>query len=516
MTAEMTVVARDGAEIPICLSASLAQNTRGSPSTVVVTIRDIGKRKRVELALRHSEEVSRSMLDSATTGIYLLQDGRFRYVNGHFEEISGYNRSELLETRCLDYVHPEDRGTFNTEAAAAAKGECSLPYEFRLVRKDSSVVWVLDRVTSIHYRGQRSVLGTVIDISERKKREAEVRDYADQLEALLSLGATMGQTLDLEELLETALDRVLAVTGLEAGGILLLEPQTEELVLRAYRGLPSGFLREVERVRIGEGFAGRAALTVRPVVVDEFSADPEFTRRVLHRQGFKSLAATPITAKERLLGVISLASRRHRRINDTDVRLLRTIASQIGMAIDNAQLYQHALELAFTDPLTGLYNRRYLMEQIEHEMARSRRSNVPLSLIMFDLDGLKEINDSFGHHQGDALLRGVGRIIKLNTRDSDVAARWGGDEFMVLTPETSSDYASAVGERIRAKVASYRLRTGDEEVAASISVGVASYPGDASDVTELLMCVDRAVYGAKQDGRNLLRVFSSWRGRSAQ
>jgi diguanylate cyclase (GGDEF)-like protein len=214
-------------------------------------------------------------------------------------------------------------------------------------------------------------------------------------------------------------------------------------------------------------------------------------------------------SKERVLGLMGVGSYSSRRFSERDVKLLGAIANQIGMAIDNAQLYEQALELAFTDGLTGLYNRRYLMEQIEREFNRVERSDGSLSLMMIDLDGLKGINDRFGHHEGDSVLRGLGSIIKANTRASDVAARWGGDEFMLLTPETTSNGARRIGERIRTQVEQYRPKMDGEEVAISISVGIALYPGHASDVTQLLQRVDEAMYQAKRGGRNQLCVFSS-------
>ena len=133
-------------------------------------------------------------------------------------------------------------------------------------------------------------------------------------------------------------------------------------------------------------------------------------------------------AKERVLGLMCVGSYSSRKFPEGEVKLLGAIANQIGMAIDNAQLYERALELAFTDGLTGLYNRRYLMEQIEREFKRVERSEGSLSLMMIDLDELKGINDRFGHHEGDGVLKGLGGIIKANTRASDVAARWGGDD----------------------------------------------------------------------------------------
>ena len=480
----------------------------GSPALSVV-IRDVSERKRAEEALRHSEEFSRGVLETAATGIYLLQDGRFQYVNRLFEEISGYSSSELLGRPSLEYVHPEDRDTVRTKAIEVLKGQSSLPYEFRLMRKDSDVVWVLDRVASIQYGGKRSVLGTLADITDRKHTEAEVLAYTRQIETLFNIVATVSQTLNLSELLDSVLERVLSLSDIEAGGIFLLDGRTNDLVLRAHRGVSEQFARHVERMTVGEGFARRAARARKPIIVGEVPPGAKFADFLLNNESVRSLAAIPIMVKERFLGVINLVSNRHRDFSEQEVRLLETIASQVGVAVENAQLYEQALELAFTDGLTGLYNRRYMIDQIERELSRSHRSGNPLTLVMIDLDGLKRINDRYGHHRGDSVLSGIGEIIKANTRSSDIAARWGGDEFMLLTPETASSGAHKIADRIRAQVERFQPVMDGNQVQVSISVGIASCSaeprsGSLAMMTELLQRADEAMYEAKKLGGNRL------------
>ena len=505
---DMDVITKDGREIPVSFTASVIKDALGNSKTLVAVIRDVTERKRAEDAAQGSEELSRGMLETAATGIYLLQDGRFKYVNRLFEEISGYKSDELVGTYSLEYVHPEDKESVRAKAMEVLRGQNSSPYEFRLIRKDLETVWVLDRLTSIQYKGKRSVLGTLMDITERKRIETEVLDYTRQIETLFNVGTAVSQTLNLPELLDSVLERVLGVMEIEAGGIFLLDKQTEELVLKAYRGTSAEFVGRVGGLMVAEGFTGQAALSKKPFVVEDVAADPRLTRVGAKEEGIQSFAAVPIVAKDKVLGVMGVGSYRSRQFPDREVKLLSTIANQMGMAIENAQLYEQALELASTDGLTGLYNRRYLMEQVERELNRAERSNGSVSLMMIDLDGLKAINDRFGHHEGDSILKGLGGIIKVNTRASDVAARWGGDEFMLLTPETSSKGAGRIGERIRSQVEGYRPKIDGEEVRITISVGIASCPAHASDVTQLLQRVDEAMYSAKRGGKNQICVVS--------
>jgi two-component system cell cycle response regulator len=177
------------------------------------------------------------------------------------------------------------------------------------------------------------------------------------------------------------------------------------------------------------------------------------------------------------------------------------------MSIDNAQLYERALQLAFTDSLTGLYNRRYLLEEFDREFARANRNESSLSLVMIDLDDLKTINDQFGHNEGDIALRELARILRLNTRASDLAARWGGDEFVLLAPDTDSKRAYIIGERIRSQVERSRPMVSDQQISIKVSVGIASYPAHASSVTELIKRADQAMYNAKGLGKNQVCVF---------
>jgi diguanylate cyclase (GGDEF)-like protein len=318
----------------------------------------------------------------------------------------------------------------------------------------------------------------------------------------------VSQTLNLGELLDSVLDNVLMVMGVEVGGIFLLDKQTSKLLLKTHRGMSPEFARRVQVVSIGDGFIGQVAKLGKPILAEDVSADSKLSWMRKMGDGIQSFAAVPIMAKEKILAVMGVGSGKHREFPDWEMQMLDTIANQIGMAIENAQLYEHALELAFTDGLTGLYNRRYIMEQIELEFSRVQRSEAPLSLIMIDLDGLKTINDRFGHHEGDGFLKEVAGIVKVNTRASDVAARWGGDEFMLLAPGTDSRSAGKIAERIRTQVERYKVKLEGEEVGITVSDGIVSYPAHASVVEELLKKADEAMYNAKRGGKNQSSVFS--------
>ena len=504
---DMSAITKDGKEIPLNFTASVIRDADGNPRTLVAAARDVTEHKRMEEALRESEQVSKAMLETAGTGIYLLEDGCFQYVNHLFEVISGYSSDELKGKHSLDYVYPDDREHVRSKAIEVLKGQSNLPYQFRLMRKDGEIAWVLDRLASIQSNGKRSVLGTLADISEMKRAEAQILEYTKQLEALFNIGVAASRTLDIGELLDSVLDKVLNVMEFKAGGIFLFDPKTHELVLRAYRGVSKRFVKKVEQMVLNEGFSARVAISGKPLLIPDVESDSRLRRMEIKSEGIHSFAAVPIMAKEQILGIMAVGGHGARQFPPSDTYLLSTIASQIGMAIDNARLYERALQLAFTDSLTGLYNRRYLLDQLDREFARANRNQSSLSLVMMDVDGLKAINDTFGHNEGDAVLKELGSILKINTRASDIAARWGGDEFVLLTSDTDSKGARRIGERIRSQVERRRPMISGKETSISISVGIASYPENASGVTELLKRSDEAMYNAKGLGKNQVCVF---------
>lgn len=506
---DMDALTKDGKKIPLSFTASLIKDADGNPRTFVAVVRDISEHNRMEEALRQSEQLSKAMLETAGTGIYLLQDGRFQYVNHVFEAISGYSSDELKGKHSLHYVYPDDREHVRSKAIEVLRGQSNLPYQFRLRRKDGEIAWVLDRLASIQYNGKRAVLGTLTDISEMKRAESQILEYTRQLEALFNIGVAASRTLDIGELLDSVLDKVLNVMEFKAGGIFLFDQKTNELVLKAYRGASKRFVKKAEQMVLSEGFSARVAISGKPLLIPDVESDSRLRRIGIKSEGIQSFAAVPIMAKEQILGVMAAGGRSARQFPPSATYLLSTIAGQIGMAIDNARLYERALQLAFTDSLTGLYNRRYLLDQLDREFARANRNQSSLSLVMMDVDGLKAINDSFGHNEGDVVLKELGRILKINTRASDIASRWGGDEFVLLTSDTDSKSAHRIGERIRSQVERSRPVISGKETSFTISVGIASYPAQASGTTELLKKADEALYNAKGLGKNQVSVFSN-------
>ncbi len=181
---------------------------------------------------------------------------------------------------------------------------------------------------------------------------------------------------------------------------------------------------------------------------------------------------------------------------------LDSIIKLINLCLEKIGLYKKLQEVSIHDSLTSLYNRRYFTERFEEEYSRAKKFELPLSLLMIDIDYFKKINDTYGHLVGDIVLKEVAFIIRENVREIDFVARYGGEEFIVILPETEKKDAFVVGERIVKKVDAHSIEAFDEKVKVTVSVGVASFPEDSRYKEPLLEAVDRALYKAKKEGRN--------------
>lgn len=211
-----------------------------------------------------------------------------------------------------------------------------------------------------------------------------------------------------------------------------------------------------------------------------------------------SLAAVPLVSDFVVVGFIVVANKRGG-FSSSDLQLLALVAGQATIAIENARLVGELQQTAVTDPLTELFNLRFFTTRFQVELERSRRLNKSVALLVIDLDHLKRINDSFGHRVGDEVICQVAEVLKKQARTIDLPARWGGEEFLLLLPETNYEHAMAAAERLLALIRQIKV---DKVEQVTASIGVAVHPWHAETPEALIRAADHAMYAAKQAGRN--------------
>jgi diguanylate cyclase (GGDEF)-like protein len=240
----------------------------------------------------------------------------------------------------------------------------------------------------------------------------------------------------------------------------------------------------------------------RPAVVHVDTTDPLPEAALLRAMGGQTLVSVPLHAGGRTIGIVDLISIAERRVLDPSVmQTVETMASLGGTGLEKVGLLEQLRKAADMDLVTGVHNHRYLQERLRQEVARSARSHSPFAVLMLDLDKFKPVNDSHGHADGDRVLRNIGAAINAQVRTSDVVARYGGDEFVVLMPDTPPDQAEIVARRVVAGVLDGRhTMTDGAEVSVGISAGLAIYPSDGRTSAQLLQVADAQMYAAKRSG----------------
>ncbi|MBV8205205.1 MAG: sensor domain-containing diguanylate cyclase [Acidobacteria bacterium] len=329
-----------------------------------------------------------------------------------------------------------------------------------------------------------------------------------ELSIFHDVAKALTSSLELSAVLQTIMDKVAEFFRPDTWSLLMVDEHRNELYFAIAVGDAAEMLKTV-RLRIGEGIAGWVAKKGEPMIAPDVTHDPRFTRRVddLTNQETRSIICLPLIARDRVLGVIQLINVGMGAFGESELFFLRSLCDFAAIAIDNARSVERIQELTVTDDCTGLFNARHLYKTLDAEVYRSSRFGYEFSVIFLDLDRFKLVNDTHGHLVGSKLLHEVGQVIKQNLRLIDFAFRYGGDEFVVLLPQTSKQQATIACRRLLDVIRGYQfLHQEGLDLAVRASCGVATFPGDASTAHEIIRQADEMMYVVKNTSRDNIAV----------
>ncbi|MCI0528587.1 MAG: diguanylate cyclase, partial [Nitrospira sp.] len=305
------------------------------------------------------------------------------------------------------------------------------------------------------------VLGLIL---EKQQLHHQLKDRQKDLTVINEIIQGVTSPLESEKLFDAILGKCTELLEAEQGSLLLFDPETQELSVKAIKGLNKKIV-ELIRIKPGEGISGSVFVDEEPMIVQDIETDHRTLREGHPRYKSKSLISFPLKLDRGSIGVLNITDKiSGEAFTEEDAQLLSTIATYAVVAIERSEFYRRSEELkkiSITDSLTGLLNRRYFQERLAEELERSKRHRLPLSLIIMDIDDFKSFNDRLGHLAGDEALKTTARTLRNSIRAIDVAARYGGEEFTVILPQTTKQDATIIAERFCREIEniSFRVET---------------------------------------------------------
>ena len=438
---------------------------------------------------------------------------------GSFEVVEG-RLGELLDG--AEGLPFELAGDELTGFLPGLSGRSALFFPLQESGRGIGLLVVLD--VDLHLRDQALIellAGRLATRLLRLRQEEELHQERHFSTRMVSMISTLALASSREELFHSLLDMSSELTDATSGSLMLLDEHTQHLQIAVAKGMSPPLARSMS-VPLGEGIAGKVARSGFPLLVNDIERDSRVAAPNRPRFRTKSFISLPLKHQEQLVGVLNLADKQDgTSFSEADLNLVQSFANQAIMMIDRTSMFERAGQLeklSLTDPLTGLYNRRFLEPRLEEEISRSRRQGQSFSLILADLDNFKIYNDICGHLAGDKALRKAALLMRRSAREMDLVVRYGGEEFCLILPNTSKKESLFVAERLRRSIES-DIFPGETNLPLgrlTVSLGVAAYPEDGDAIHDLINAADLALYRAKALGRNRTVLYDSALARTQQ
>jgi diguanylate cyclase (GGDEF)-like protein/PAS domain S-box-containing protein len=458
-----------------------------------------------------SVDLYRELFENASDIIYTHDfEGKLISINRAVERITGYTRAEALQLRLTDMIVPEYAHLGAKMIDPQVGGEVPLNYELEFIAKDKRRI-AFGISTRPIFRGGKpvAVQGIARDITKRKKTEEALHEANQKLEAwvgeleqrtremalLDEMGDILRACLTTEEAYHVIVRIAQQIFPVQVGALYVIAPSHNVVEAAAVWGDP----QLVER-----SFAPQECWALRrgrTHLVED--SNTGMLCRHIHRQPPEGYMCIPMMAQSEALGVLHLMQPNGIKLTESKHRLAITMSEHIAMALSNLRLHETLRSQSIRDPLTGLFNRRFMEESLELEIRRAARNQRPLGMIMIDLDHFKYFNDNFGHEAGDQVLKELGTLLKSNIRGEDIACRYGGEEFTLILPEGTGAVTRQRAEFFKDAIQRMDVHfRGNPLGKITASMGVAVFPDHGRTASALINAADKALYRSKAAGRD--------------
>jgi diguanylate cyclase (GGDEF)-like protein len=472
---------------------------------------EVAERRQKELALRQNEAMLAEAQNMAHLGTWTYDPCTREAVwSGETFRIYGTDRGSTIPScrELIARIHREDRLRMQALMLRAAERGESYETEFRILTPAREVRWIhaLCQPEPAADGSAHKLRGTVLDITERKSQQLQLESERRVLEAIAT-GSPLLEVLDL-------LCRLVeGQSGWTLCAVHLLDQDSGHLELAVAPSLVPELRNAMARVPVAPlaGSCGAAAWRSQQVIVSDLAADPlwQELRNTTRSHGLRACWSLPILGSlNPVLGTFTVFIREPRDPSPGETALTARTTNIAKIAIERHASEQRIRQLAHYDGLTGLPNRAQFNQVLDHALSRAQRTGTSVALLFVDLDRFKNINDTLGHDAGDRMLGEVASRLRQCLRTSDVVARFGGDEFIVMLEDVpDGEHAASVAAKVLEAIAQ-PLAVGDQELHVTASIGISTYPADGGDLHALQKHADIAMYRAKEQGRNSWRHYS--------
>jgi diguanylate cyclase (GGDEF)-like protein/PAS domain S-box-containing protein len=484
--------------------------------------REVTQQRRAENALRE-REARLSMITDQMIDVVMERDlgGVLRYVSPSCQQLLGYTPDEMINHPIHEFVHPEDYDQVKWINREAAETLTVVKTQYRFWHKDGHYIWV-ESAGKILVDNSGKPIGGVFnirDITERMQAEQalkdvnqhltqwvhELREHNQEFTLLNEMGDMLQSTNSPEEAY-SVIHQYIESLFLEQAGALYIRSEKQDL-LEAVITWGVGSQNEII-------ITSQDCWALRRGQIHQLTS-PEERLSCTHykvsknRDAFRPSLCIPLMAQGEVIGLLHLSLKPDQSMERYQ-QLGIMVADRTALALANIKLQSNLRQQSIRDPLTGLFNRQYMQETLEREMRRAVRHKRGLAVIVADIDHFKKFNDTYSYSAGDVLLQDIGKLLHSNLRGGDVVCRYGGEEFVIILPESSLDHSMLRAEQLRQIISETRISfRGISLGQVTISIGLACFPENGTEGDELLRKADIALHRAKNEGRNRVVYYRS-------